>query len=385
MRVTLNGIVASDDDQEIYDWFGIGAFSPKTVRQALADNPQGEELVLEINSPGGSVFAGGEIYSVLRSSEGVWTRAEIQSLAASAASYLCLGCSEVAISPVAMMMLHLPATSTRGGRVENMGHPQRLLNPQRRQGGPERAAPDDEHRDLADGSGGGGAGPGGQRALSGGDGPPERDERRRSGPSGPGLRGRPGHRAFAGGVPEGESRRSTQTAGSAYMAGQGPFGPGKNQILRRSIMKASLRQKLMDMAKERGDFLSSAEVALEEGRQEDFNSAMEKVTNLNGEMGRIQALIQEQDRKALEGPAPGAAEVRDMAEERGALLMKGEEVTFSVNEVRRAVMNETASTTPAGTTLATGSLAEPTGAGSNIRDPRATASAPSWTRCSSRI
>ena len=150
-------------------------------------------------------------------------------------------------------------------------------------------------------------------------------------------------------------------------------------------MKASLRQKLMDMAKERGDFLSSAEVALEEGRQEDFNSAMEKVTNLNGEMGRIQALIQEQDRKALEGPAPGAAEVRDMAEERGALLMKGEEVTFSVNEVRRAVMNETASTTPAGTTLATGSLAEPTGAGSNIRDPLATASAPSWTRCSSRI
>ena len=134
-------------------------------------------------------------------------------------------------------------------------------------------------------------------------------------------------------------------------------------------MKPSLRQKLMDMAKERGDFISSAEAALDEGRREDYNSAMEKVTNLNGEMDRIQALIQEQDRKALDDPAPGAAEVRDMAEERGALLMKGEEVTFSVNEVRRAVMNETASTTPAGTTLATGSLVEPTGAGSNIRDP----------------
>ena len=130
-------------------------------------------------------------------------------------------------------------------------------------------------------------------------------------------------------------------------------------------MKASLRQKLMDMAKERGDFLSSAETALEEGRQEDYTSAMEKVTNLNGEMSRIQALIQEQDRKALEGPAPGAAEVRDQASERGALLMKGEPVTFPVNEIRRAVMNET----PTGTTLATGTLVEPTGAGSNIRDP----------------
>lgn len=134
-------------------------------------------------------------------------------------------------------------------------------------------------------------------------------------------------------------------------------------------MKASLRQKLMDMAKERGDFLTSAETALKEGRQEDYDAAYEKVTNLNGEMSRIQALIQEQDRKALEGPAPGAAEVRDMAEERGALLMKGEPVTFSVNEIRRAVMNETTVTTPTGTTLATGTLVEPTGAGSNIRDP----------------
>lgn len=131
-------------------------------------------------------------------------------------------------------------------------------------------------------------------------------------------------------------------------------------------MKASLRQKLMDMAKERGDFLASAETALEEGRQEDYDAAYEKVTNLNGEMSRIQALIQEQDRKALEGPAPGAAEVRDMAEERGSLLMKGDSVTFSVNEIRRAVLNET---TPSGTTLATGTLVEPTGAGSNIRDP----------------
>jgi len=112
--------VAADDDQEIYDWFGVGAFCPRTVRQALADNPPGEDLVLEINSPGGSVFAGGEIYSVLRSAENTRTVAEIQSLAASAASFLCLGCDEVAISPVAMMMLHLPATTTRGDRTEHL-------------------------------------------------------------------------------------------------------------------------------------------------------------------------------------------------------------------------------------------------------------------------
>ena len=119
MRVTLNGIVAADDDVEIYQWFGFAAFSPKAVRDAVAATPEGEELVLEINSGGGSVFAGSEIYSVLRSS-GVHTVAEVQSLAASAASYMCLACDEVQISPVAQMMLHLPSTYTEGNRTAHM-------------------------------------------------------------------------------------------------------------------------------------------------------------------------------------------------------------------------------------------------------------------------
>lgn len=115
MRVTLNGYVAADEDLWIYEWFGYPAFGPSTVRQALENNPDGEELVLEVNSYGGSVWSGAEIYSVLRSSK-TQTRAEIQSLAASAASYLVAGCDEVWISPVAQMMVHLPSTATEGDR-----------------------------------------------------------------------------------------------------------------------------------------------------------------------------------------------------------------------------------------------------------------------------
>ena len=122
MRVTLNGIVAADDDVE---WFGFAAFSPKAVRDAVASTPEGEELVLEINSGGGSVFAGSEIYSVLRSS-GIHTVAEVQSLAASAASYMCLACDEVQISPVAQMMLHLPSTRTSGDRGDHLRSVQML-------------------------------------------------------------------------------------------------------------------------------------------------------------------------------------------------------------------------------------------------------------------
>lgn len=120
MRETLSGIVAADEDVPIYTFFGYKAFGPQTIRQAIEATPAGGDLVLEINSPGGSVLAGSEMYSVLRSNSHIHTRAEIQSLAASAASYLCLGCSEVWISPVAQMMLHLPATSTDGDRGEHL-------------------------------------------------------------------------------------------------------------------------------------------------------------------------------------------------------------------------------------------------------------------------
>ena len=85
MRVTLNGYVVPTEDQWIYDWFGVPAFSPGIVRQALADNPEGEDLELEINSGGGSVFAGFEMYSLLREA-GCRTVAIVQSLAGSAAT-----------------------------------------------------------------------------------------------------------------------------------------------------------------------------------------------------------------------------------------------------------------------------------------------------------
>lgn len=118
MRVRLNGEVVADGDKWLYDWFEIPAFSPQTVRDAIDQTPEGEELVLEINSGGGSVFAGFEMYSVLRSS-GRRTVAEVQSLAGSAASVVMTGCDEVTASPVAQVMIHLPSTATYGDRYDH--------------------------------------------------------------------------------------------------------------------------------------------------------------------------------------------------------------------------------------------------------------------------
>jgi len=115
MRVTLNGYVVASDDQWLYDWFDIAAFSPGVVRRALADNPEGEDLELEINSPGGSVFPGFEMYSLLREAK-CNTVAIVQSLAGSAASTVMAGCREVRMSPVAQVMIHLPSSCTEGNQ-----------------------------------------------------------------------------------------------------------------------------------------------------------------------------------------------------------------------------------------------------------------------------
>lgn len=113
MRAQLNGNVVADADLWLYHYFEIPAFSPQTVRDAIDKTPEGETLTFEINSNGGSVFAGFEMYSVLQVAS-CHTVAEIQSIAASAATTVMLGCNEVVASPVAQVMIHLPSCVTAG-------------------------------------------------------------------------------------------------------------------------------------------------------------------------------------------------------------------------------------------------------------------------------
>lgn len=118
MRISLNGPVIPDSDKWLYDYFGEPAICPKTVRQAIQENPAGETLEVEINSPGGEVFSGFEIYSLLRDAA-CPTTAIVQSLAASAAATMMAGCQTVKLSPVAQVMVHLPSTVTSGNQEDH--------------------------------------------------------------------------------------------------------------------------------------------------------------------------------------------------------------------------------------------------------------------------
>ncbi len=118
MRTQMNGYIVADEDAWLYRFFGYSVCSPSDIRQAVADNPPGETLTVEINSPGGSMFAGFEMYSVLLGA-GCDTDAEVQSLAASAASTAMLGCKRVKATPVAQVMIHNPAITAHGNQYDH--------------------------------------------------------------------------------------------------------------------------------------------------------------------------------------------------------------------------------------------------------------------------
>ncbi|MEG1683528.1 MAG: Clp protease ClpP [Oscillospiraceae bacterium] len=114
MRFVLNGYVVPDDDAPFYEWYGIHAVCPADLRRAVAAaEAAGESLTVEINSGGGSVFAGFEMYAILQNAK-CGTVAEVQSISASATSVLMLGADSVTVFPVAQTMVHLPALSTEG-------------------------------------------------------------------------------------------------------------------------------------------------------------------------------------------------------------------------------------------------------------------------------
>ena len=102
-KIEIKGTIVNNDYKEIYEFYGYECTSPKDVIDALPSDGSSVEIIL--NSGGGHVTAGQEIYSVLKSYEGHVT-AKVFSLAASAASIIALGADKVLMSPVAQIMIH---------------------------------------------------------------------------------------------------------------------------------------------------------------------------------------------------------------------------------------------------------------------------------------
>ena len=99
-------------------WTGDGACVAKEFRKALKGV---RNVTVHINSPGGDVMAGAEIYSALRehslNGEGTVT-VIVTALAASAASIIAMAGDKILMHPVAYMMIHNPWTIALGDAKE---------------------------------------------------------------------------------------------------------------------------------------------------------------------------------------------------------------------------------------------------------------------------
>lgn len=121
--IDIRGVIVPDDDLWIYEWFEITATSPRSVRDAL-NKAGGEHVVVIINSGGGDVRAGQEIYTMLREYSGTML-ISIQSMAASAAAIVAMA-RESEMSPVAQLMIH-NVSSTAKGDYRDMEHAAEVL------------------------------------------------------------------------------------------------------------------------------------------------------------------------------------------------------------------------------------------------------------------
>lgn len=126
IRTDISGVIVSDDDLYVYEWLEMTATSPKKIKSALA-KAKGEPVEVLINSGGGDVMAGNEIYALLKNYEG---DVNIEILfAASAASVVAMARHSVA-EPTAMIMIHNSSSVARGDyhEMEKMSETLKTVN-----------------------------------------------------------------------------------------------------------------------------------------------------------------------------------------------------------------------------------------------------------------
>ena len=115
-KIKLTGAIVDNDTAEVYQWFGFDAISAKAVDRAIKALEEGENLEIDLNSPGGYCSVGAEIYTMLRqaSADSHMVTVNVVGEACSAATVLMCGADEVKASDVAMFMFHNASLAAKG-------------------------------------------------------------------------------------------------------------------------------------------------------------------------------------------------------------------------------------------------------------------------------
>jgi len=122
-KINIKGDIVQSGDKWIYDWLGIEATSPQDVNKVL-NEANGQDVEVDINSGGGDIFAGSEIYTALRSYKGN-IQINIVGIAASAASVIAMA-GKSKITPTGLFMIHNVSSKAQGD-YRDMQHQAEVL------------------------------------------------------------------------------------------------------------------------------------------------------------------------------------------------------------------------------------------------------------------
>lgn len=117
-RIKMKGPLISNNEYEVYEFFGLEAVSAKSITDQFPEDIK-EDITLEVNSNGGLVSVGSEIYTALKNYNGHVT-AEVTGMAASAASVAIMGADTVKMSPTAQIMIHKALLTRASGNSDDL-------------------------------------------------------------------------------------------------------------------------------------------------------------------------------------------------------------------------------------------------------------------------
>ena len=111
-RINIRGVMVPNDYKWYYDYFGEDCTCPKDVQQVMDAFMEGDEIEVYINSPGGVIDVGSEIYTLLKGRKDN-VKIYITGEACSAASVAAMA-AYCEMSPTALMMVHCVSTYAEG-------------------------------------------------------------------------------------------------------------------------------------------------------------------------------------------------------------------------------------------------------------------------------
>lgn len=113
-RINIRGVLIPNDYKWFYDWLEMDNTCPKDISKVIDSMAPGDEIEVYVNSPGGVIDVGSEIYTLLRSQENV--EIIITGEACSAASIVAMA-GHCVMSPTALIMVHCVQSGARGNHT----------------------------------------------------------------------------------------------------------------------------------------------------------------------------------------------------------------------------------------------------------------------------